>query len=86
MPLCAFYCPTPYLLINCTSQTRLIRDFPVTAFSTLTQLPASQLDNLREMGFDAMTPIRAASLPAILDGRDVRAGRKPAAVKPQRLD
>jgi len=48
----------------------------VTAFSTLTQLPASQLDNLREMGFDAMTPIQAASLPAILDGRDVRAQAK----------
>jgi ATP-dependent RNA helicase DbpA (EC 5.99.1.-) len=48
----------------------------VTAFSTLTQLPASQLDNLREMGFDAMTPIQAAALPAILAGRDVRAQAK----------
>ena len=48
----------------------------MTAFSTLTQLPASQLDNLREMGFDAMTPIQAAALPAILDGRDVRAQAK----------
>ena len=48
----------------------------MTAFSTLTQLPASQLDNLREMGFDAMTPIQAASLPAILEGRDVRAQAK----------
>jgi len=48
----------------------------VTAFSTLTQLPASQLDNLRDMGFDAMTPIQAASLPAILAGRDVRAQAK----------
>ncbi|MCA1179080.1 MULTISPECIES: ATP-dependent RNA helicase DbpA [unclassified Pantoea] len=48
----------------------------MTAFSTLTQLPASQLDNLREMGFDAMTPIQAASLPAILAGRDVRAQAK----------
>ncbi|HCW45934.1 MAG TPA: ATP-dependent RNA helicase DbpA, partial [Erwiniaceae bacterium] len=28
------------------------------------------------MGFDAMTPIQAASLPAILDGRDVRAQAK----------
>lgn len=54
----------------------VIRDIPVTAFSTLTQLPASQLDNLREMGFDAMTPIQAASLPAILEGRDVRAQAK----------
>jgi ATP-independent RNA helicase DbpA len=48
----------------------------VTAFSTLTQLPASQLDNLREMGFEAMTPIQAAALPAILEGRDVRAQAK----------
>lgn len=48
----------------------------MTAFSTLTQLPASQLDNLREMGYDAMTPIQAAALPAILDGRDVRAQAK----------
>ncbi|WP_130834168.1 ATP-dependent RNA helicase DbpA [[Erwinia] mediterraneensis] len=48
----------------------------MTAFSTLTQLPASQLDNLREMGFDAMTPIQAAALPAILAGRDVRAQAK----------
>lgn len=54
----------------------LFRDHPVTAFSTLTQLPASQLDNLREMGFDAMTPIQAAALPAILAGRDVRAQAK----------
>lgn len=45
----------------------------MTTFSTLTQLPTSQLNNLREMGFDAMTPIQAASLPAILAGRDVRA-------------
>ncbi|MFD1801468.1 ATP-dependent RNA helicase DbpA [Mixta tenebrionis] len=48
----------------------------MTAFSTLTQLPASQLDNLREMGFEAMTPIQAAALPAILEGRDVRAQAK----------
>lgn len=48
----------------------------MTAFSTLTQLPASQLDNLREMGFDAMTPIQAAALPTILAGRDVRAQAK----------
>ena len=44
--------------------------------TTLTQLPTSQLDNLREMGFDAMTPIQAAALPAILQGRDVRAQAK----------
>ena len=48
----------------------------MTAFATLTQLPASQLDNLREMGFDAMTPIQAAALPTILAGRDVRAQAK----------
>jgi len=48
----------------------------VTAFSTLTQLPASQIANLNELGYLAMTPIQAASLPAILDGRDVRAQAK----------
>lgn len=48
----------------------------MTAFSTLTQLPASQLANLSEMGYDAMTPIQAAALPAILAGRDVRAQAK----------
>lgn len=45
----------------------------MTAFSTLTSLPASQIDNLTELGYHSMTPIQAASLPAILAGRDVRA-------------
>lgn len=48
----------------------------MTAFSTLTQLPASQLANLEEMGYQAMTPVQAAALPAILEGRDVRAQAK----------
>ena len=48
----------------------------MTAFSTLTQLPASQLTNLEEMGYLAMTPIQAAALPDILAGRDVRAQAK----------
>ncbi|CCG87328.1 ATP-dependent RNA helicase DbpA [Erwinia piriflorinigrans] len=48
----------------------------MTAFSTLTQLPASQIDNLNELGYLAMTPVQAESLPAILDGRDVRAQAK----------
>ncbi|CAO96702.1 ATP-dependent RNA helicase DbpA [Erwinia tasmaniensis] len=48
----------------------------MTAFSTLTQLPASQIDNLNELGYLAMTPVQAASLPAILEGRDVRAQAK----------
>lgn len=48
----------------------------MTAFSTLTQLPASQLANLAELGYQAMTPIQAAALPAILAGRDVRAQAK----------
>nr|WP_276513589.1 ATP-dependent RNA helicase DbpA [Winslowiella toletana] len=52
------------------------REFSVTAFSTLTQLPASQIANLEEMGYLAMTPIQAAALPAILEGRDVRAQAK----------
>lgn len=41
-------------------------------FSSL-PLPAEQLDNLAELGYATMTPVQAAALPAILDGRDVRA-------------
>ncbi|RWR03679.1 ATP-dependent RNA helicase DbpA [[Pantoea] beijingensis] len=48
----------------------------MTAFSTLTTLPASQLANLEEMGYQTMTPIQAAALPAILAGHDVRAQAK----------
>nr|WP_194715931.1 ATP-dependent RNA helicase DbpA [Erwinia persicina] len=48
----------------------------VTAFSTLTQLPASQIENLTELGYLDMTPVQAESLPAILAGRDVRAQAK----------
>ncbi|MGE9550111.1 ATP-dependent RNA helicase DbpA [Erwinia amylovora] len=48
----------------------------MTAFSTLTSLPASQIDNLNELGYHTMTPIQAAALPAILEGRDVRAQAK----------
>lgn len=48
----------------------------MTAFSTLNSLPESQLDNLREMGYTSMTPVQAATLPAILQGRDVRAQAK----------
>src|SRR5690606_21931953 len=44
----------------------------VTAFSTLNVLPAAQLDNLNELGYLTMTPVQAAALPAILEGRDVR--------------
>jgi len=48
----------------------------VSAFSTLTSLPASQIANLNELGYHTMTPIQAAALPAILEGRDVRAQAK----------
>ncbi|HBV39433.1 MAG TPA: ATP-dependent RNA helicase DbpA [Erwinia sp.] len=48
----------------------------MSAFSTLTSLPASQIANLNELGYHTMTPVQAASLPAILDGRDVRAQAK----------
>ncbi|MBN1085809.1 ATP-dependent RNA helicase DbpA [Erwinia aphidicola] len=48
----------------------------MTAFTTLTQLPASQIENLNELGYLAMTPVQAESLPAILAGRDVRAQAK----------
>lgn len=45
------------------------------AFSSL-PLSAEQLTNLGELGYDAMTPIQAAALPAILQGRDIRAQAK----------
>ena len=48
----------------------------MTAFSTLNVLPAAQLDNLNELGYLAMTPVQAAALPAILEGRDVRVQAK----------
>lgn len=45
------------------------------SFSVLS-LPAEQLSNLTELGYAEMTPIQAASLPAILQGQDVRAKAK----------
>lgn len=45
------------------------------AFTTLPLSPA-QLANLTQMGYEAMTPIQAESLPAILDGRDLIAQAK----------
>ncbi|HEY4437898.1 MAG TPA: ATP-dependent RNA helicase DbpA [Lelliottia sp.] len=48
----------------------------MTAFSTLNVLPAAQLDNLNELGYHAMTPVQAAALPAILEGKDVRVQAK----------
>lgn len=48
----------------------------MTAFSTLNVLPAAQLDNLNELGYLSMTPVQAAALPAILEGRDVRVQAK----------
>ncbi|MDB6060376.1 MAG: srmB [Verrucomicrobiaceae bacterium] len=39
-------------------------------------LSAAVLDNLRELGYDNMTPIQAESLPALLAGRDVIAQAK----------
>jgi ATP-independent RNA helicase DbpA len=45
------------------------------SFSALT-LPAEQLSNLNELGYTEMTPIQEASLPAILQGQDVRAKAK----------
>jgi ATP-independent RNA helicase DbpA len=48
----------------------------VTAFSTLNVLPDAQLANLNELGYLTMTPVQAAALPAILEGRDVRVQAK----------
>ncbi|MDZ7890968.1 MAG: ATP-dependent RNA helicase DbpA [Rhodoferax sp.] len=42
----------------------------MTAFSTLPLAPAT-LANLQQLGFDAMTPIQAASLPVALAGKDL---------------
>ncbi|EGY29086.1 Superfamily II DNA and RNA helicase [Candidatus Regiella insecticola 5.15] len=41
-----------------------------------TTLPSKQLTNLNALGYSAMTPIQAATLPAILKGQDVRAQAK----------
>ncbi|STC89145.1 ATP-independent RNA helicase dbpA [Edwardsiella hoshinae] len=48
----------------------------VTSFAELNALPAEQLDNLNELGYQTMTPVQAATLPAILAGKDVRAQAK----------
>ncbi|MDO8705672.1 MAG: ATP-dependent RNA helicase DbpA [Sulfuricaulis sp.] len=46
-----------------------------TEFNTLA-LRADMLSNLTSMGYQTMTPIQAASLPAVLDGQDVIAQAK----------
>ncbi|MBI0549508.1 ATP-dependent RNA helicase DbpA [Pectobacterium parmentieri] len=46
-----------------------------TSFSSLA-LPAEQLSNLNELGYTDMTPVQAATLPAVLSGADVRAKAK----------
>jgi ATP-independent RNA helicase DbpA len=48
----------------------------VTSFADLNALPAEQLANLNELGYQTMTPVQAAALPAILAGKDVRAQAK----------
>lgn len=48
----------------------------MTAFSTLNALPPELLANLNELGYHTMTPVQAAALPAILEGKDVRAQAK----------
>jgi len=69
--------PADYLLQSAAKfPPDLSEIIPVTAFSTLNLLPASQIENLNELGYLAMTPVQAASLPAILEGRDVRAQAK----------
>ncbi len=47
----------------------------MTAFSSLPLSPAT-LSNLEQLGFDAMTPIQAASLPVALAGQDLIAQAK----------
>ena len=46
-----------------------------TAFSTL-PLPPAVLSNLQQLGYEAMTPIQAASLPLALQGQDLIAQAK----------
>ncbi|WP_288843176.1 ATP-dependent RNA helicase DbpA [uncultured Deefgea sp.] len=46
-----------------------------TPFSAL-NLPVEMLDNLASLGFEAMTPIQAASLPIVLEGGDIIAKAK----------
>ncbi|WP_024561302.1 ATP-dependent RNA helicase DbpA [Franconibacter pulveris 601] len=46
------------------------------SFSSLNALPPEQLSNLEALGYHTMTPVQAASLPAILAGSDVRAQAK----------
>jgi ATP-dependent RNA helicase DbpA len=48
---------------------------PATAFATL-PLPPATLENLQRLGYDAMTPIQAASLPLALAGHDLIAQAK----------
>lgn len=48
----------------------------VTSFAELNALSAEQLNNLKELGYQTMTPVQAATLPAILAGKDVRAQAK----------
>lgn len=50
--------------------------FTVTSFAELNALSAQQLSNLNELGYQAMTPVQAAALPAILAGSDVRVQAK----------
>ncbi|OIO70268.1 MAG: ATP-dependent RNA helicase DbpA [Zetaproteobacteria bacterium CG17_big_fil_post_rev_8_21_14_2_50_50_13] len=47
-----------------------------TAFSTLNMMHPDLLNNLSTLGYETMTPIQAASLPAILAGSDVIAQGK----------
>ncbi|EEG84617.1 ATP-independent RNA helicase DbpA [Proteus penneri ATCC 35198] len=48
----------------------------MTSFAELNALPAEQLANLNELGYLTMTPVQEAALPAILEGKDVRAQAK----------
>lgn len=56
--------------------TALLEINTVTAFSELHALPEALLNNLTELGYLTMTPVQAATLPAILAGKDVRAQAK----------
>ncbi len=47
-----------------------------TSFASLAALNSAQLENLQRMGYTSMTAIQQQSLPAALEGRDIRAQAK----------
>lgn len=51
-------------------------DFPLSDFSTISNLPQAMLDNIASLGYASMSPIQSATLPLAIDGRDLIAQAK----------